>query len=333
MNNIVSSTVSKFATFAILSSWLLGHAAVPDAAGAGAEHGAGPVVLPLYPEGSLNMPGLVVAEIEENPGTSSAPDRRFRNITCPRLEVFPAREPNGTGVLIMPGGGYTYVVMDKEGRDVATWFNSIGVTAFVLKYRLPNTTMLRLGSDIPLRDARRAMRLARCRAAEFAVRPDRLGAIGFSAGGHLAATLATYFEAGDPHATDPVDRFACRPDFLMLGYPVISMDEKITHAGSRTELLGEKPTADEVRRFSNELQVSSNLPPVFIFLASDDRTVNPENSLRFYSAVRAAGVPVEMHLFESGGHGFALRPGSRAAAAWPGLGASWLREFGFLGAK
>lgn len=284
------------------------------------------LVLPLWPEPAKDSGRPEVKETVQDIGHPGAPDRRYRNITQPQLEVFRAENPNGTGVLIMPGGGYWYVVMDMEGCDIARWFNSIGVTAFVLKYRLPNTTAFRFGPEIPLADAQRALRLARSRAAEFDVRPDRIGALGFSAGGHLASALGTHFDAGNSIAMDAVERVSCRPDFLLLGYPVISMDEKITHAGSRNELLGKNPLPELVRRFSNELQVTSNTPPVFLFCASDDKTVNSENSIRFYQAARAADVPAELHIFEWGGHGFGMRHGNRAAALWPGLCESWLRE-------
>jgi acetyl esterase/lipase len=259
-------------------------------------------------------------------GRAGAHDRRFRNVTEPNLEIFRAEKPDGTAVLIMPGGGYGYVVIDKEGRDVARWFNSIGVTAAVLKYRLPNTATHRFGPEVPLRDAQRALRFVRSQAEAWGVRTDRIGAVGFSAGGHLASTLGTRFDAGDPTSSDPVGRFSCRPDFLILGYPVISMEPAITHAGSRQLLLGENPSAELVRRFSNELQVSSDTPPIFVFCAADDKTVSPENSLRFCRAAREAGVPAELHLFEQGGHGFSLWPNRRAGRTWPGLCESWLQE-------
>ena len=287
-------------------------------------------IISLWPEVTTNSSQPVVREIVEDAGQPGAPDRRYRNITRPELEVFRAKHANGTGVLIMPGGGYWYVVMDKEGRDIAAWFNSIGVNAFVLKYRLPNTTTHRFGSEIPLEDAQRAMRIVRSRAAEFGVRPNRIGAVGFSAGGHLASTLGTHFDLGNLDVADSVERVSCRPDFLILGYPVISMDQTITHASSRNELLGKNPSADLAHRFSNELQVTSNTPPVFIFCASDDETVIPENSLRFYTAARAVDVPAELHVFEWGGHGFGIRSGNRAGSSWPGLCESWLRERGLL---
>jgi acetyl esterase/lipase len=294
---------------------------------------ANPTVVPLWPEGPAEGRDWHEAEVMDDRGNAESHDRRYRNITQPDIEVFRAAHPNGTGVLILPGGGYYYVVIDKEGRNVARWFNSIGVTAFVLKYRLPNTTAHRFGPEIPLRDAQRALRLVRRHARDWEVLPDRIGAIGFSAGGHLASTLGTHFDAGDPQAADPVERASCRPDFLMLGYPVISMADDITHAGSRHELLGTNPPNELVQRFSNELQVTTNTPPVFLFCATDDAVVKVDNSLRFYNAARAAHVPAELHLFEKGGHGFGLRVNNRAGSSWPPLAESWLRERGLLPAQ
>ncbi len=299
---------------------------------AGVERSASAVV-PLWRDGPVESKNLLLPEQIEDRGQPEFPDRRHRNITNPEIEFFRAEKPNGSGVIIMPGGGYWYVVIDKEGRNVARWFNSIGVNAFVLKYRLPNTTTNRFGSEIPLQDAQRALRLVRSRANEFGVQPDRIGAIGFSAGGHLASTLGTHFDAGDSTATDFVDRVSCRPDFLMLGYPVISMDETITHGGSRNELLGKNPSVDLIRRFSNELQVVTNMPPVFLFSATDDTTVKVDNSLRFYAAARAAGVPAELHLYEQGGHGFGIRANIRAGTNWTIICESWLRSHGWLKAK
>lgn len=289
-----------------------------------------PAVVPLWADGPAEGRDWHEVEQMDDRGNAEAHDRRYRNITQPDIEIFRAAHPNGSGVLIMPGGGYYYVVIDKEGRDVARWFNSMGVNAFVLKYRLPNAAAHRFGPEIPLRDAQRALRLVRAHAGEWGVLSNRIGAIGFSAGGHLASTLGTHFDAGDPQAADPVERVSCRPDFLMLGYPVISMAAGITHAGSRNELLGANPAEELVRRFSNELQVTTNTPPLFLFCATDDAVVKVDNSLRFYNAARAAHVPAELHIFEKGGHGFGLRENNRAGIGWPPLAESWLRERGFL---
>ena len=285
-----------------------------------------PEVMPLWPHGPVESKGLPDEEQMNDRGHPGAHDRRFRNITQPDMEIFRAQKPNGTGVLIMPGGGYAYVVIDKEGRDVARWFNSIGITACVLKYRLPNTDTHRFGPEIPLEDAQRAMRLMRSNAEAWGLRTNRIGAVGFSAGGHLASTLGTHFDSGNPSSADPVERVSCRPDFLVLCYPVISMNPAITHKGSHDLLLGKHPSPELVRRFSNELQVTSNTPPMFICCAADDRAVSPENSIRFYQAARAAGVSAELHIFEKGGHGFSLWPNRRAGRTWPGLCQSWLQE-------
>jgi acetyl esterase/lipase len=291
---------------------------------------AEPVVVPLWPGGSIESRGLHEAEEIKDYGGPGHHDRSVRNITEPDLEIFHAAKPNGCGVVIIPGGGYYAETMDMEGRDVARWFNSIGVNAFVLKYRLPNTTSHRFGPEVPLRDAQRALRLVRSHAEEWGVQSDRIGVLGFSAGGHLASTLGTHFDGGDTSATNLVDRASCRPDFLVLGYPVISMGATITHGGSRNELLGPKPSADLIERFSNELHVTTNTPPVFIFCANDDHAVNVDNSLCFYNAARAAGVPAELHIFEQGGHGFGMKPNNRAGTSWPPLVESWLHERGLL---
>jgi acetyl esterase/lipase len=284
-----------------------------------------PEVVLLWPEGAAESKDVSETEQTNERGKPGSPDRAIRNVTQPSLEIFRAEKPNGAGVLIMPGGGYGSVVIDKEGREVARWFNSIGITAAVLKYRLPNTATHRFGEEVPLRDAQRALRYVRSKAADWGLQTNRIGAIGFSAGGHLASTLGTQFDDGNATATDPVDRISCRPDFLILGYAVISMDSAITHQGSRNSLLGKNPSAELVQRFSNELQVRPNTPPVFIFCAADDEAVVPENSIRFYQAARAAKVSAELHIFETGSHGFALRPGRRAGLTWPKLCEAWLQ--------
>lgn len=291
---------------------------------------AEPVVVPLWPAGPMESSGLNETEEIKDYGSPDNHNRSVRNITEPDLEIFRAVKPNGCGVVIIPGGGYYAETMDGEGRDVARWFNSIGVNAFVLKYRLPNTTTHRFGPEIPLRDAQRALRLVRSHAEEWGVQSDRIGVLGFSAGGHLASTLGTHFDAGNSGAADSVDRASCRPDFLVLGYPVISIDATITHAGSRNELLGKNPSDDLIERFSNELHVTTNTPPVFIFCASDDNGVKVDNSLCFYNAARAAGVSAELHIFEKGGHGFGINPNNRAGTSWPPLVESWLHERGLL---
>jgi acetyl esterase/lipase len=244
----------------------------------------------------------------------------------PTLTVYPARQAARAAVIVAPGGGYGALAMNHEGRQVANWFNAVQVTAFVLKYRLGP----RYRHPIPLGDAQRAIRVVRSRAAEFGVASDRIGMMGFSAGGHLTATAGTHFDSGTPGAADAVDRVSSRPDFLILGYPVISFDPAITHGGSRRNLLGDTPDPMLVEDLSNDLRVTAQTPPTFLFHTDADTGVPPENSVRFYLALRKAKVPAEMHIFEKGPHGVGLALGDPALAAWPSLLANWMRGRGLL---
>jgi acetyl esterase/lipase len=239
----------------------------------------------------------------------------------------PKERATGAAVIVCPGGGYTHLA-EHEGRPVAEWLNSIGVTAFVLKYRLGP----RYHHPAMLQDAARAIRLVRARAAEWGLDPARVGILGFSAGGHLAATAGTHFDAGRADATDPIERVSSRPSLLMLIYPVITMREK-THAGSKKNLLGDDPKPELVALLSNEEQVTKETPPTFLVHTMTDAAVPVENSLMFVSALRKAGVAFELHLYERGPHGFGLgaKPGAQDSnlATWPGHCADWLRLHGF----
>lgn len=245
----------------------------------------------------------------------------------PTLTPFlaPAARAVGAAVVVCPGGGYLHLATEKEGNDVARWWNSLGVSAFVLKYRLGP----KYHHPIEIGDAQRAIRTVRARASEWGVRPDRVGIMGFSAGGHLAATAGTHFDAGNPNAEDPIDRQGSRPDFLVLGYPVISFTE-YTHQGSKRALLGDNPDPKLVENLSNELQVTAQTPPTFLFHTSNDNTVPVENSVLFYLALRKAGVPAEMHLYENGPHGVGLAPTDEALSTWPARLADWMRGRGLL---
>jgi acetyl esterase/lipase len=249
----------------------------------------------------------------------------------PTLTIFRAsgRQLSGTSVIIAPGGGYVNLSMNNEGRNVAAWFNSMGVSAFVLKYRLGP----RYRHPIELGDAQRAIRLVRSRAMQFGVAPDRIGMMGFSAGGHLTATAGTKFDAGKSSAADPVDRVSSRPDFLILAYAVISTDPAIAHAGSVRSLLGDSPDPKLLQDLSAELQVTDKAPPTFLFSTNADTTVPAENTVRFYLALRKAKVPAEMHIFENGPHGVGLALGDSALSQWPALLTNWLRGRGLLTAK
>jgi acetyl esterase/lipase len=247
----------------------------------------------------------------------------------PTLTVYlpPAERAVPTGVVVCPGGGYAKLAMDHEGRQVAEWLNSLGVAAFVLKYRLGP----RYRHPAPLEDAKRALRLVRSRAGEFRIAPDRIGVWGFSAGGHLASTLATHFDAGNPTAADPVERVSCRPDFAILAYPVISFASEYAHKGSRRNLLGDNPDPALVENLSNEKQVTAQTPPTFLFHTNEDQGVPAENSVLFYLALRRAGVPAELHIYERGRHGVGLAPDDPVLSSWPQRLADWLRVRGLLG--
>lgn len=246
----------------------------------------------------------------------------------PRLTVYLPVDPSRTrtAVMVAPGGSYAMLASNHEGRQVANWFNALGVTAFVLQYRLGP----RYHHPIELGDAQRAMRLVRARAAEFGYASDRIGVIGFSAGGHLASTLATHFDDGDRAAPDPVDRMSCRPDFLILGYPVISMSAPYTHRWSEHNLLGDDPSPQLRQELSSELHVTAKTPPTFLFSTSEDTEVPVANTVAFYEALHQAGVPAEMHVFEKGPHGVGLDLGDPVLGMWPPLLANWLRQRGLL---
>jgi acetyl esterase/lipase len=249
----------------------------------------------------------------------------------PSLTIFlPVKnQANGTGVIVCPGGSYTALASNHEGRQVANWLNSLGITAFVLKYRLGP----RYHHPIEQGDAQRAIRLVRAHAAEYGIVPDRVGVMGFSAGGHLAATMGTHFDDGSTTDPDPIQRERSRPDFLVLGYPVISFTTPYTHKGSLRNLLGDSPDPKLMESLSNELQVTAQTPPTFLFHTTEDKTVPVENSVLFYLALRKAGVAAEMHIFERGPHGVGLALRDPALSMWPELLANWFRARGLLTEK
>lgn len=253
----------------------------------------------------------------------------------PTLTLFRAA---GAGphaaVIIAPGGSYAHLSMTYEGRDVATWMNSVGVTAFVLRYRLTPYHY-----PIELQDAQRAIRLVRTRASEFGIDPARLGMMGFSAGGHLTATAGTHFDAGNPSAPDPIDRTSSRPDFLILAYPVISFQASVlgtsdvlrANGSSGRNLLGDNPDPKLLDNLSDETQVTAQTPPTFLYHSSSDKTVPVASSVAFYLALRKAGVPAELHTFENGAHGGGLALGDPARGMWPTLLVNWMRGRGIIG--
>jgi acetyl esterase/lipase len=246
----------------------------------------------------------------------------------PTLTPFlPAKDKaNGAAIIVLPGGGYGHL-SDREGPPVAEWLNTLGITAFVLKYRLGP----RYHHPAPLQDAQRAIRTVRARAKDWGLDPQRIGILGFSAGGHLAATAGTHFASGRSDAPDPIERVSSRPDLMILIYPVITMRE-LTHQGSKENLLGPQPSPELVTLLSNEEQVTKETPPTFLVHTMTDPAVPVENSMMFAAALRKASVPFEFHLYERGPHGFALGDKDPILATWPARCADWLRLHGFTGA-
>lgn len=232
------------------------------------------------------------------------------NITEPRMYAYPVlkEKASGTAVLICPGGGYSGVSVMKEGEEIANWFNNLGVTAFVLYYRMPNGH-----TEIPLKDAQTAFNIIQQRAKEWNINKKKIGIMGFSAGGHLASTVGTHFKTKNE-----------RPAFMILGYPVVTMDKELTHAGSRKNLLGMNPADDLVKLYSNELQVTKKTPPTFIIHAKDDKTVPIANSEQLLKALQQNNVPAELQIFEIGGHGFGMRKNGIPADNWDKLLKKWL---------
>jgi acetyl esterase/lipase len=275
--------------------------------------------LPLY--GDAAIPNSKPVPDEE----TSANGSWIKDVSRPFVQVYlPARvKATGASVVIFPGGGYAGLTFDFEGTQQANYFVDHGIAAFVIKYRIPADRTMVDKSMGPLEDAQQGMRFARQHAAGWGLDPKRIGAIGFSAGGHLAATLATHFDKAYVDNPDHVD---LRPDFLVLVYPVISMDAKITHMDSRKALLGDDPSESRIRFFSGELNVTKDTPPTLILHAADDRLVDVDNSIVFFESLRHAGVPVEARLFQNGQHGFFLMPRDR----WQGAIMDWLTENGWL---
>jgi acetyl esterase/lipase len=283
-------------------------------------HGA-PTVIPLWPEG---VPGAKAI------GAEQVADGRIGNVSEPTLTVYgPAVDkPNGTAVIIAPGGGYSRLSTEREGVQYANWLGTLGVTSFVLKYR-----MSQFGHPAPLQDVLRAVRTVRSRAAELGINPARIGVMGSSAGGHLAASAGTLFDHPLGRTGAALDATSARPDFMILMYPVISMEVPATHAGSRKALLGSSPSVEALKLMSLENQVTKETPPTLLIHTQEDKTVPVENSILFYQALTRANVPAEMYLFEHGSHGMGMRAGLGTASDWPRRAEDWLRDRKLLSAE
>jgi len=283
---------------------------MPSTASAVSQGGAGKTML-LWPDGA--------------PGAEGSED-----IDKPSLTVFLPLAPNPTktGVVVAPGGSYTHLATEKEGYAVARWLNERGVAAFVLQYRLGP----KYHYPVELEDAQRAIRMVRAHAAEWGVATDHVGMMGFSAGGHLTATVGTHIDSGKADTNDTIEQQSSRPDFLVLAYPVITFHEPDLHRVSLKYLLGDIPDPRLVDSLSAETQVTKDTPPTFLFATTDDKTVPVMNSVMFYSALVKAGVPAEMHLFQHGAHGAGLAPTNPQLSDWPDLLAKWMRERGYMAA-
>lgn len=286
------------------------------------------MVLPLFPEGIPCASENEIQVKENNNGSQ----RRISQVQNPEIAVYlPAKSiANGTAVVICPGGGYTVLAWDWEGSWMAKWLNEMGVAAYVLKYRLPRWESEECNDKVALMDAQRAIRLVRSKATEWRLDPERIGIMGFSAGGHLASTASTHFDEGDAKASLAVDRVSSRPDFSILMYPVVSMDTTIAHMGSRRNIIGANPTAKMEAYYSNEKQITAETPPALLIHADNDRSVVPENSVAYYLGLRKHRIPAALHIFESGGHGFSFAEGRGDVEGWPGVAKDWLRGRGLL---
>lgn len=280
--------------------------------------------IPLWPG---TIPHQIKGDIEEKGEYTDI--LRISRVQVPALEVYlPSKKnSNGKAVLIFPGGGYGILAYDWEGTDIAKWLNSKGIAGIVVKYRLPDATTQTDPKVTPLTDAQRAIRLVRSKAESWNIDPEQVGVIGFSAGGHLAATLSTQFDKKVYQPVDSTDQLNTRPDFAALIYPVITFVSPATHQGSRDNLLGKDAEEAVARSFSADLQIDENTPPTFLIHANDDEAVPVENSLMYAAALREHKVPCEIHIYPSGGHGFSLGFGKGTAESWPDLFFRWMQQF------
>ncbi|GAA4408713.1 hypothetical protein GCM10023187_31040 [Nibrella viscosa] len=279
-------------------------------------------VIKLWPDNAIPnaIPGASLPE-KGDPGNDGI--LRISQVSIPTLTVYRPDKAKATGAAIMicPGGGYSILASGHEGADMARWFADLGVTAFVLKYRLPDERLMTNQHEVPLMDAMQGLKLIRQNASRYGIDPAKIGVIGFSAGGHLAATLSTHYYRGAQASAE------AKPNFAILMYPVVTFGDK-AHTGSRDKLLGaNKTSADLIAYYSNELQVTNQTPPTFLVHSMDDKAVPVENSINYYLALLKNGVPAEMHLYPTGGHGYALRTeGKGSLVNWPESCKAWLRS-------
>ncbi|WP_440703350.1 alpha/beta hydrolase [Dyadobacter sp. 22481] len=278
----------------------------------------------LWPEGKI--PNFKTSDIEEKSVTDAQGILRISGVTVPTIAAYivPKEKATGAAVMICPGGGYGILAASHEGSDFAKWFNDRGISAFVLKYRLPNEKAMAHQHEVPLMDAMQGMKLIRQNATKWGIDVNKIGVMGFSAGGHLAATLSTHHNMGEKASADG------KPNFSILIYPVISFQPAISHGGSRDNLLGPEKSDELIKYYSNELQVSDQTPPAFLVHAMDDTGVPVENSIEYYLALKKKKIPAEMHLYPKGGHGYGMRTeGKGSLANWPAAMEGWLKAMGY----
>jgi acetyl esterase/lipase len=252
----------------------------------------------------------------------------YEKVTDPTLTVFlpPEGKATGTAVLICPGGGYGMLAFDHEGFQIARWLNDNGIAGIILKYRLPSDMIMKDKTIGPLQDAQEGMRIIRRNAKAWNIDPHKIGVIGFSAGGHLASTLSTHYAE---KVYDASDTTSARPDFSLLIYPVITFDQSFTHMGSRNNLIGKDASAEKINHFSNELQINAQTPPAFLVHSADDNAVPVKNSIVYFENLNKYKIPVEMHIFQKGGHGYGLSAGKGTQSSWPDLCIKWLHSINF----
>jgi acetyl esterase/lipase len=286
-----------------------------------------PDLIRLWPGAAPGSEKITFTEkITERSKDPNRHDRIYTQIVEPSLTVHRPAHPNGVAVIVAPGGAYTRIVIDKEGPDTSAWLNRLGITAFVLKYRLPNEGHEH-GEDVPLQDAQRAVRVLRAHAQEWGLDPSRIGFLGYSAGGHVAASVAFFYDQKVYAPVDDADRLSAKPDFSIFGYAVARM-----HATPPSdEALAKAPPVERlIWKYRIEARPGMTYAPAFIFQADDDPTVDPQNAANIYLALKQAKTPAELHIFKRGGHGFGIRDTQGPNSKWPELCADWMKEIGVL---
>jgi len=280
-------------------------------------------IIPLYSEGIPCANNLTMEFEYESPG-----HRLLKKINTPEILYYPSqvnsKDNNRPAILVIPGGGYVTNSIDKEGIEIAKWLNDFGISAFVLKYRLPEWDSSNCKSQIALMDAQRSIRIIRSNAEEWGYNPDKIGVLGFSAGGHLASTLSVHNDNGIENSKIEIEKIGSRPDFSILIYPVITMKDPYAHSGSRESLLGKKPSKEDIKYFSPEMQVNTNTPPTILIHSTDDEVVPVENSIMYYQALIKNNIPASIHVWENGGHGYGISRAVGSVKSWTKITQEWI---------